>query len=280
MSGILKGDSIYKNGGGGGGYKDGGALVDGDFIKVENNSISNYTNTSRTDINFYFEVKDGEPINAIIELANEYNATVHVYIVQNGLFIPLGNVGGDTVNAGDDYKINVVGDSFMLEVVTPAQADPEAVIIDGVIYSCKRIGSKLWLKSNFRGGDVEKFDNGFTAWYKYPSIRNVEFNGWRLPVLDDIDELRTAYSTNELKSVNGWEGDGDGNNNSGMSIYPYGSYIAPEGRIVDENKDSYIMYDSSSNNTGIFYMEYGGAAGTTTNPSPEALWVNVRLVHD
>ena len=76
MSGIFKGDSIYKSGGGGGGYKDGGQLVDGDFIEVKNNTVSTYDNTARDPINFYFEVKEGESINSVVELTTVVNSTV------------------------------------------------------------------------------------------------------------------------------------------------------------------------------------------------------------
>jgi len=159
MSGIFKGDSIYKSGGGGGGYKDGGALIDGDFIKVENNSISTYTNTSRSDINYYFVIKDGEVLNAVIELTNEYNATVHVYILQNGLYIPLGNVGGDTVNAGEQYNINIIGDSFSVEQVSGSNSDPEFAEVNGKIYSLVRIGGQLYTKEDYSGNFNYNFGN-------------------------------------------------------------------------------------------------------------------------
>ena len=114
---IFKGDSIYKTGAGGGGYKDGGALVDGDFIEVKNNTVSSYDNVSRDPVNFYFEVKDGEILNSVIELTTAVNATINVYVVKNGFYYLLGNVGGNTVNAGDDYKINIIGDSFSVEQI-------------------------------------------------------------------------------------------------------------------------------------------------------------------
>lgn len=151
MSGIFKGDSIYKSGGGGGGYKDGGALVDGDFIEVENNTISSYDNVSRDPVNFYFEVKDGEILNSVVELTTAVNATINVYVVKNGFYYLLGNVGGNTVNAGDDYKINIVGNSFMLEVVTPSQAIPEFAEINGNVYPIIELNGYLWTKKNIAG---------------------------------------------------------------------------------------------------------------------------------
>ena len=94
MSGIFEGDSIYKNGSGGGGYKDGGELIDGDFIKVENNTNSSYNNETRNPINFYFEVKEGDVLNSIIELTTTINSIVNVYILKNHIYYLIGNIGG------------------------------------------------------------------------------------------------------------------------------------------------------------------------------------------
>ena len=132
MSGIFKGDSIYKSGGGGGGgggYNDGGQIVDDDFMKVENNAVSSYDNVSRDPINFYFEPADGEILNAIVELTTAVNATVNVYVLKNGFYYLLGNVGGDTVTAGNDYKVNITGDSYAIEQVTGGGFIPEFAII-------------------------------------------------------------------------------------------------------------------------------------------------------
>ena len=152
MSGIFKGDSIYKSGGGGGGFKDGGQLVDGDFIKVENNTVSSYDNVSRDPVNFYFEVKDGEILNSVVELTTAVNATINVYVVKNGFYYLLGNVGGNTVNAGDDYKLNVTGDSYSLEQVTPGGGNiPSFVTLGGVIYQVKEYNGYLWTLKNLEG---------------------------------------------------------------------------------------------------------------------------------
>lgn len=158
MSGIFKGDSIYKSGGGGGGYKDGGQLVDSDFIKVENNTISSYDNVSRDPVNFYFEVKDGEVLNSVVELTTVVNATINVYVVKNGFYYLLGNVGGNTVNAGEQYNLNVVGDSFALDQVTTASNDPKFVSIMGQIYGLAKIGGLLWTTENLRWVTELNFD--------------------------------------------------------------------------------------------------------------------------
>lgn len=216
---IYNAPSIYKQGGGGG-YNDGGALVDGDFIKVENNTVSSYDNTARSDINFYFDVNAGVVLNSIIELTNEYNATVHIYILQNGYFIPLGNVGGDTVNAGDDYKINIVGNSFMLELLTPSQADPEAVILDGVIYPCKKFGSLLWMTSELQ---IENFSHKiYNGVHYYLPNLNINVNGWRLPNDSEFSYIINTFTSTQLKDVTTWAT--NGNNESGFNWHGYSRY--------------------------------------------------------
>lgn len=153
--GVFNGDSIYNNGnggGGGGGYKDGGQLVDGDFIKVENNTVSFYDNVSRDPINFYFEVEDGEVLNSVVEITTAVNATINVYVLKNGFYYLLGNVGGNTVNAGDDYKLNITGDSYALEQVTPGGGSvPSLFEINGIIYQIKEFNGYLWLMQNLSG---------------------------------------------------------------------------------------------------------------------------------
>lgn len=214
---IFKGDSIYKSGGGGGGggYKDGGALVDADFIKLENNTISNYDNTSRSDVNFYFEVAAGEVINSVVELTTTLNATIHVYVVHNGLFIPLGNVGGDTVNAGDDYKVNITGDSFAIEQVTGGGVDPEAALIGSNIYGLIKVGSTLWTTSDLK---EDGFISSINSGRYYYAEQDININGWHLPSDSQFNELITTYSFQQLKDTTGWNTGLEGNNQSGFSL--------------------------------------------------------------
>ena len=203
MSGIFKGDSIYKSGGGAGGYKDGGELVDADFIKVDNNTVSTYDNESRDPVNFYFDVKDGEILNSVIELTTVVNSTVNVYVLRNGFYYLIGNVGGNTVNAGEDYNINITGNSYSLDPVTPPPTVPEYADIMGGIYGVAKVGNRLWLKENFTGiipGVQYKAENN-TVYYKCNSIQLKTFNenGWKLPRNEDFNDLTNNYTANQLK---------------------------------------------------------------------------------
>lgn len=203
MSGIFKGDSIYKSGGGGGGggYKDGGALVDGDYIKVENNTVSSYDNVSRDPVNFYFEVKDGEILNSVVELTTAVNATINVYVVNNGLFIPLGNVGGDTVTAGNEYNLNIVGNSFILEAVTqPIDTGEITVIYENEIYQMKKFGTTYWLKNDLHSviPGVRYITDSVTTYYNvedlYNKYKNIPNTTYTLP--NFYDECQELYAQN------------------------------------------------------------------------------------
>ena len=231
MSGIFKGDSIYKSGGGGG-YKDGGELVDGDFIKVENNTISSYDNVSRDPVNFYFDVADGEVLNSVVELTTSVNATINVYVVKNGFYYLIGNVGGNTVNAGDDYKINIVGNSFMLEVVTPSQSYPEAVNLGGKIYVLKKYGNTLWCTSDLTGFNGHEKDGRY--YYTHDEIENIlpQLNGFRPPTISEKNELCAIFGNSGgtgiadvFKSTDGSWPIGTATDTSGLSFKNLKGYL-------------------------------------------------------
>lgn len=235
MSGIFKGDSIYKSGGGGGGFKNGGALVDGDFIAVDNNTISTYDNESRDPVNFYFDVKQGEVINSVIEFTTQVNATVNVYVVNSyGELVPIGNIGGNTATAGESYNITVVGNSFMLEnVVEPITPDePAAIIIDGKMYGCKKAGNRIWALENLSivtplsiPNTLSKPGNRMYPKSELSLISSYLTGGWRIPNGIDWADLRdnSGYTVQQLQSVDGWANPSySGNNQSGLNFYPFG----------------------------------------------------------
>lgn len=279
MSGIFKGDSIYKSGGGGGGYKDGGALVDGDFIKVENNTISSYDNVSRDPVNFYFEVKDGEVLNSVVELTTAVNATINVYVVKNGLYFLLGNVGGNTVNAGEDYKINVVGNSFMLEVVTPSQAVPEFVELGGVNYPIIYNNGLLWLCSNYVDSNFQHHENNGTFYFSFQSIKNININGWRLPLSTECTNLYNSLEPNaniKLRSVSGWKDGKNGTNESGFNAYPLGMYKATYDQMA--NEEEFAQFLCSNNGQGNEFSTNYNDNYWTVGVNPDDFWQPVRLV--
>ena len=278
MSGIFKGDSIYKSGGGGGGYKDGGQLVDGDFIEVENNTISSYDNVSRDPVNFYFEVKDGEVLNSVIELTTAVNATVNVYVVKNGIYYLLGNIGGNSVVSGNDYKINIVGDSYSIENVSSSLV-PSYLDIEGNIYTLKKIGNLVWTCENLKGTNYEHYTVNGTDYYKINA--NINVNGWRLPTHSECTDLLNYFSYTELKSTTGWYNGQNGDNASGFNLYPKSTY-KPENPITSNNP--MVQWDGSlmctSAGSGAYCkLSYNKTSFTYVN-NPGTATIPVRLVQE
>lgn len=244
MSGIFNGDSIYKSGGGGGGFKDGGQLVDGDFIKVENNTVSSYDNVSRNEVNFYFDVKDGEILNSIVELTTAVNATINVYVVKNGLFYLLGNVGGNTVNAGDDYKVNITGDSYAVEQVTNSNSNPDYINFGGQFGICRLVytSSLIWT-----GKDL-MFDTRANC-----IAATSHLTGWRIPSNSEWTQLFNTYGAAALCSASGWNGT-QGNNSSHFDAQPKGrggSYIGDYFCSFQQEFFGYYSIQLNPTDTGL-----------------------------
>ena len=300
MSSIFNGDSIYKSGGGGGGYKDGGQIVDSELMKVENNAVSSYDNVNRDTINFYFDPADGEILNSIIELTTAVNATVNIYVFRNGFYYLLGNVGGNTVTAGNDYKVNVTGDSFSIEEVSSAQ---EEIFIDvfGVLMPVVKIGNKYWTSENlysvFDGltiGGTYQMTSPAAWWYQNDSATyghkgtkyNLYYNvaaakyidnniggGWRVATKYDFQQMISYVG--DLSKIFA-----DGTNETGLSLvlngnYAYDNYwnqvsTATSIRYRDDPPYSYGPF-ISGDKVNIYY-------NTLTEDSGRG--VPIRLVHD
>lgn len=282
MSGIFKGDSIYKNGGGGGGYKDGGELVDGDFIEVKNNTVSSYDNVSRDPINFYFEVKEGEILNSVVELTTAVNSTVYVYVIKNGIYYLLGNVGGDTVNAGEDYKVNITGDSYSIEQVSGGLI-PAYLDFDGKNYALKKIGDLYWTTENIVANasafgisgywpigkpnpqsTYPGYFYGITSNDQYQTIKN-KIKPFRIPTYSDYSNLKVACGDDTNAAVEiGWSHYPTATNISGFSAKPCGNYNLNSGVSLQGSVVSllYVNPDSS----GKIPPHYGtGTCGLSPN---------------
>ncbi len=232
--------SIYNIGGGGGrGYENGGKLADGGFIKVENNALSSYDNVSRNDVNFYFEPAEDEILNSVVEFTTAVNATVNVYVLRNGFYYLLDYIGGNTVNAGEEYKIDIIGNSYLIENVINNSSSPEYAVILGDIYPVKEYNGVLWTTKNLKSltgyGTIRNApfgDSSYNPFYYESTFLLDKLNSfypWRVPTDDDYTKL---------KIYNGFVSPDGGNkafitgipqlpnatNSSGFTAYPYGHY--------------------------------------------------------
>lgn len=272
---IFNGDSIYNNGGGSGGgaYSDGGALVDGDLIQVTNNTISTYENTSRNEINYYFEVEENEVINAVIELTNQVNATINVYVLNNGIYTPLGNVGGNTVNAGEEYNVNITGDSFSISQV----AKPSTFYINafGILTPAVKIGNKYWTSENLYsqfagltvGGPYQITSPGawwynndsstyghngtkYNLYYNVAAAKYIDQNiggGWRVATKTDFSDL-FAFIGNNLSKIFS-----NGTNETNLSFVLCGNYVDTNSWNQVGMGTSIRCHDVQNNTFGPFY---------------------------
>lgn len=299
MSGIFKGDSIYKSGGSGGGYKDGGELVDADFIEVKNNTISTYDNESRDPVNFYFELKDGEILNSVIEFTTQVNATVNVLIVKNGIYFLLGNIGGNTVIAGNVYTINIIGDSFVIDEVSDIP-EPKYKKIDGKLYELVKIGNLFWTKSNLV---CEKSAFGITGSFiigkpqpqsTYPgyfySFGDTNYQKakealypFRLPKSSDWQDLQDAYPDCNDVIQGGFPAFPNATDLSNFSAIPCGTYNPNYGVSLQGSVFALLYFVEDSN--GHLKTSYGnGTLGlnqdgtySKTSSAYNSAWGNVRL---
>ena len=227
---IYNAPSIYKQGGGGGGYADGGELIDSDFIKVENNTTYEYTNNSRNQINFYFENESN--LNSIIDVTNNYNSTVDVYILENGIYTPIGVIGSNTLTSGKKYEIVITGLTFEIKEITP----PDVLsLYDFGLWGIKKIvqlGGLIWTAENI------DYNDRTTA----NSIVNSVSNGWRIPKNDDVNNLLNAVSNNysSLCSLNGWNGS-PGSNTSKYNAEPLGYFVKSANQYFNVGNGAWIL---------------------------------------
>lgn len=294
--------SIYKIGGGSGGYKDGGQVVDADLMELKNNTLSYYENTSRAAINFYFDTDEGEIINAIVELNTAVNSTVNVYGLRNGLYYLLGNIGGNTVTSGNDYKIIIIGNSFAIEQVTDVSSEPEYAYINGEIYSVKKYNGVIWTTQNARGVPTGAVLNPASMtttepacwinpnhtesyYYNILAARLFEGNGWRLPTKDEVTGLYSTIApggnsdVNNVKSTTGWI-EGNGTNSSGFNVTPNGyvQYPAQTPVYYAYGYQSFFWTKTEVSNVPIVSKITYDSIKTTNYSYDRGL--SVRLVYD
>lgn len=264
----LKLETIYNYGGGGGGYKDGGQIVDADLMELKNNTLSYYENISRDAINFYLDTDEGEITNAIVELTTAVNSTVNVYVLRNGLYYLLGNIGGDTVTAGNQYKIDITGNSFEINQININ--NQMFVNIDGTLTRVVKIGNLYWTDNIIYSAldyvDATNYGRK-VRYYKWNEIRGA--SGFRVPSINDINSLLSSVNndTDKLKTddPNAWSN--PGNNDLSFSAYP-DSYLTsaklyPLNWPVGSYFAIWTSQELSENRSYYFGFNNSGSYGTT-----------------
>ena len=171
---IYSAPSIYKQGGGGGGYSDGGELVDGDLIKVDNNTTSNYNNDSRNEINLYIEASQTEYLDSVVNVFTSLNCTVNVYIREGDLFTSLGYINTNVLTANKYYIIFIKGKTFDVEEVNDLTTEPNKALINNKFLKIVKIGNVTWTAEDVftysLSNAAKTFVNGTSGKWKVPDI--------------------------------------------------------------------------------------------------------------
>lgn len=134
-------NSVYNIGGDG--LKYGGQLpgIASGLVSIENNKLYEYTNLSSNSLTFIFSKKE-DVLNAVIEVTTSVNGDIYVgYLNNNGLVMPISVIGSTNVTANNQYKVIILGNSYIIENVNAANSDPIAAVVDGNLYPCKKYGS-------------------------------------------------------------------------------------------------------------------------------------------
>lgn len=236
----LKLETIYNYGGGVGGYKDGGQLVDGEYIKVENVTFSKYDNTTRNKINFYFEPKSGDVLDSVIQIRTAVNSEISVYVYNqgSGIYTPL-YYDINTVSSGNTYNLTIIGNSFVISDPLNTSQNDFVEEINGLLYKCVKIGDKTLMAENYRGSisGVTKYETNGVCYYETNNAENWNFpNNWRLLNVYDLNYFQSVLDIDyapKLKSSNTnyatWNS--GANNSTGASIEPDGSYNIPTSTV-------------------------------------------------
>ena len=212
MSGIFKGDSIYKSGGGGGagggGYSDGGTLNDSYFIKIDNNKIYSYQNTFRTNVNFYYDYDENTFFNSIINVENlNINSNINVYYKKDGFYYLVNSTGQTNVDQNKNYVVNINNGVYSVQEETINNA-PFYFNFSFGIKKIFKVGNYYWTE-----------DLG--VWKTFTEALEMEENGWSLPGNAAQSDLSNSTTANDSRSTSGWSNT-QGTNSNGLNFYPYG----------------------------------------------------------
>lgn len=284
----LKLETIYNFGGGGGGYKDGGQIVDADMMELKNNTVSSYDNISREAINFYFDTAEDEIINSIVELTTAVNSTINVYVLNNGLYYRLGYIGSNTVNSGNDYKITITANSYAVEQVSGYDPEGKIVIGSNTYGVAKVTGAGLYImtenlneniadttRQTAYNNDASNRLNGYGLLYDPLGIWDTSGvvkgsfaaiipAGWRIPSIADYKKITDVLSgnaeVNKIKSIEDWAT--PGTNELGTNFLPSGRGQGKPANFWENRGTVCYLLTSTINgiNMGVFQVQNGSFA--------------------
>lgn len=199
----------------------------------------------------------------------------------NDLKIEISKEYSDNLTAGDNNDL-IAGEYGSFR-------DPR----DGKVYKTVRIGSQVWMAENlnYATGNSWCYDNNssnckrYGRLYDWETARRACPTGWRLPSDGDwtrlVDYLRgDRVAGTKMKSSSGWEGSGNGTNESGFSGLPGGSRYS-NGTFGLIGKYGYWWSSTENDSSSAWYRTLyysNGLVTRTTDDKVEGL--SVRCFRD
>lgn len=131
-------------------------------------------------------------------------------------------------------------------------------------------------------GDEVELGKVFYNFYALTDPRGLAPTGWRIPSVDDWDELLKNYvfpedKIRQIKSVESWGGYYAGNNMSGFNGQPLGK-IEASSAYFDENPNAIWWTSNSINDEEVIMIEISGEDQVTKFETNKEDGLNVRLI--
>jgi len=138
---------------------------------------------------------------------------------------------------------------------------------DGTAYKFVKIGNQTWMADNmnYRTDNSYCYNNsdyacvGYGRLYRWDAAKKACPAGWHLPSKEEWDGLIAATGGNAagkaLKSVSGWNGDGNGTDEYGFSALPAGARNTEGGSVGAGNFGSWwTATENGSDNAYDWFM--------------------------
>lgn len=163
---------------------------------------------------------------------------------------------------------------------------------DGKAYKTIKIGDQIWMAENlaFKASvaclaldNNEKNVDKYGYLYNWETSNNVCPEDWHLPTDEEWTVLTTylgADADKKLKDTGGWNGNGNGNNESGFSALP-GGYAPAENIFEYTGYYGYWWSSSERDNLYAWYslMGYNHKVVTRDNAN-KRMFYSVRCIKD
>ena len=253
--GIFNGNSIYNDGGaGGGGYNDGGNLTPADYIEIENNSFYKLEGNDAAALNFVIDGESGV-LNSIVEISTNVDSTVNVFVEKNGLLYALTSVD-NLIYQNKSYRLYINGDSFNIDEIPNIDIKPSMALLNGNYVNITQINDYIITE-----------DLGWYSYNSYIDLYNqISQDGWEKLTYSVLNEAKNIYTINGIRSTSGWI-NFQGTNTSGLNFYPYGRFEF--GTIYDAGSQNYTWGLAGGTSNYLSVQENNIGASTTVTEYEE-----------